>query len=212
MQPGFQAFLGNFWDTLYRPCPEYCGATAWMQPDFQAFVGIFRQLVGTVCKPRLGLVVAAVGTQPYFQAFLGNLWAQYASNVRDASRPRYGRKYIFHQMKEAQSCQGRVRATAGMELDFQVILVQGSGDGDDEEKVVSGTRCAGHDRDALGQREGHILIFRHFWQVFGHDVQATSGTPRSRGRDTVRFSGICRQFVGTVCRPRSGRVLAAIGT
>ncbi|CAA3008312.1 Hypothetical predicted protein [Olea europaea subsp. europaea] len=78
--------------------------------------------------------------------------------------------------------------------------------------AVSGTWCAGHERDAFGRWQGRSLIFRDFWEVFGHGVQAIYRTRPDRSRIVARFLGICMQFVSMVCRPYPGRILVMVGS
>ncbi|CAA2985528.1 Hypothetical predicted protein [Olea europaea subsp. europaea] len=89
---------------------------------------------------------------------------------------------------------GRVGADVGMLPDFQAFLSN------------FWDMCAGHDRDALGTRQGYSLIFWHSWEVFEHSVQATSGTCPSLGcgRDASRLSGTFRQFLEHDVQAMSG--------
>ncbi|CAA2955343.1 Hypothetical predicted protein [Olea europaea subsp. europaea] len=48
IHPDFQAFLGNFWDSMCKPCPGRVMATVGMEPNFQVILGSF---MDTVCKP-----------------------------------------------------------------------------------------------------------------------------------------------------------------
>ncbi|CAA3000087.1 Hypothetical predicted protein, partial [Olea europaea subsp. europaea] len=48
--------------------------------------------------------------------------------------------------------------------------------------------------DKSWPRKGRCLIFRHFSTVFGHRVQAMSGTHPGRDRDVTSFSGISRSW------------------
>ncbi|CAA2954922.1 Hypothetical predicted protein [Olea europaea subsp. europaea] len=164
-----------------------------MELDFQVILGGFQ-----------------VGTQPDFQAFLGNFWDLLC-------RP----------------SPGRVMATAGIQSNFQSGLapVHGSGDDDDEEKAVSWMQCAGHDQDAIGTQ----LDFKFLDTVYRPrpgcllatvgtqpDFQAfvgmvMFGTRLGRGRDAVWFSSISKQFLGNGVEamsrmlPCPGRVPAMIG-
>ncbi|CAA3008303.1 Hypothetical predicted protein [Olea europaea subsp. europaea] len=122
MQPSFQAFLGSLWDmAIFRMHWGYCR-------DAARFRGSFRQFLETVCRPcpgydkdaarfsgifRLhpGRVLATIGMQPNFQAFVGILWARCAGHVPDASMPRLGYHLIFrHFMAISRTrCVGHVR-------------------------------------------------------------------------------------------------------
>ncbi|CAA2955400.1 Hypothetical predicted protein [Olea europaea subsp. europaea] len=169
MQPDFQAFLGNLWarcvghvqdvailsgisgqfrDSVYRPCPRCVRAMAGTQVDFQPFLGSF----WARCRLCPGCVLTVIGTQPDFEAFQGDFWGMVC-----------------------RQCPGHVWAAA-----------------------VSGTRCAGHERDASGPQQGCCLIFRHFWDVFGHGVQAMSGTrpDRRHGRAAAGMQPNFQAFLG----------------
>ncbi|CAA3002862.1 Hypothetical predicted protein [Olea europaea subsp. europaea] len=67
--------------------------------DAAWFPGIFRQFLGhgvwAMSRPRPGRVLATVGMQPNFQAFVGSLWAQCVGHVWDASRSWLGHRLIF---------------------------------------------------------------------------------------------------------------------
>ncbi|CAA2984915.1 Hypothetical predicted protein [Olea europaea subsp. europaea] len=86
MQPNFQALLGNFWDTVALGATLGCSLIFRHSWDF----------LGMVCMLCPGRVLAAIGMQPNFQAFVGSLWA----------RP----------------CSRCVMAKVGTEPDFQAIL------------------------------------------------------------------------------------------
>ncbi|CAA3008313.1 Hypothetical predicted protein [Olea europaea subsp. europaea] len=123
--------------------------------DGALFSTIFRQFVGMVCRQCLGLIPTTLGTQANFQQNEG---------ARDAARF----LGIFQQFL------GTVcRPCPGRSLIFKYF------------KVVSGSRCAGHVQDAFEPWRGWSLIFRHFRAVFGHSVQAMSGTRPDHGHVQV---------------------------
>ncbi|CAA2955348.1 Hypothetical predicted protein [Olea europaea subsp. europaea] len=145
-----------------------------------------------VYRPCPGRIQAAARTSLNFRAFLRNFWDS-------VSRP----------------CPGCIMAKAGTEPNFQAIL------GNFMDTVCR--PCPGYGRDAsrlLGSFRdmerrgcpGRSLSFRHFSSI--------SGSRRTgHVRDTFGpwwghslFLGISRQFVGTVCRPSPGRILAAVET
>ncbi|CAA2995987.1 Hypothetical predicted protein [Olea europaea subsp. europaea] len=66
MQTHSQAFLGYFWDMVFRTCPGGILAVEEKHPDFQEFL-----VFGTRCASH---VKDALGKQPDFQAFLGSFW------------------------------------------------------------------------------------------------------------------------------------------
>ncbi|CAA3015606.1 Hypothetical predicted protein [Olea europaea subsp. europaea] len=142
-----------------------------------------------VCRAHPGSVLVVVGMQLDFQAFVGSLWARCADHVWDASWPRQRHSLIFRHFL-----------------------------------AISRTRCVGHVQDTAWPWQGQSLIFRQFWAVSGtrctghvQDVTGRILTFRPRlGRvlDTVGMQpnlGICRQFVGTVCRACPGCIQAVAG-
>ncbi|CAA2955327.1 Hypothetical predicted protein [Olea europaea subsp. europaea] len=192
-EPDFQAILGSFMDMVYKPCPG-CGRNAsrlsvifrhFLEHDVQAMSGtrlvcgnsgqflghgvqsISRMRQGCILtfRSRPGRVLAAIGMQPNFQAFVGSLWAQCAGHVRDASRPRLGCRLIFRhfmaimgnfvdtvrrlrpgcgrdasRLSVYRQCPGLLWATARMHPDFQAFL------GSFRDMVRR--RCPGHGMDA----------------------------------------------------------------
>ncbi|CAA2966818.1 Hypothetical predicted protein [Olea europaea subsp. europaea] len=98
MQTHSQAFLGYFWDMVFRPCPGDILAAEEKHPDFQEFLG---HVFGTRCASH---VKDALGKQPDFQAFLGSFWDMMC-------RP----------------CPVHVQAMAGMWPDFSGIFGQFQG-------------------------------------------------------------------------------------
>ncbi|CAA2967838.1 Hypothetical predicted protein [Olea europaea subsp. europaea] len=152
--------------------------TVWTQPDFQAILGTvcrpcpgrvlatagtqpdFQAILGTVCRPCPGRVLATAGTQPHFQAILGSFCARCAGHVRDASWPRQGRSLIFRQFWAP--CAGHVRDASwplqGRSLIFRQFWAP----------------CAGHVRDASWPLQGRSLIFRQFWAPCAGHVRDAS--------------------------------------
>ncbi|CAA3023153.1 Hypothetical predicted protein [Olea europaea subsp. europaea] len=168
--------------------------------DIASFPGISRKFVGMVCRQCLGCFPSTLGMQADFQ-------------------PNEGSKVY-------RLCQGHrhIPKHTGQFLGHGVQVMSGIHPG----------QCAGHVQDASEpwQRQslifrpcpGRVLarvgtepIFRQFRAVFGHDLPAMFGTPPGqdafgRDNDVTRFSGTSGKFLGTVCKPRPGRVLVAVGT
>ncbi|CAA3000084.1 Hypothetical predicted protein [Olea europaea subsp. europaea] len=94
--------------------------------DVAWFLGISMQFLGHGVQaisrtlPRLGRVLASVGTQPDFKAFVGSLWARCAGHVQDG----LGRSLIFRHFWDSvcKPCPGLVMGKAEMKFDFQAIL------------------------------------------------------------------------------------------
>ncbi|CAA2955337.1 Hypothetical predicted protein [Olea europaea subsp. europaea] len=108
-------------------------------------------------------VLAAVGTQPDFQAFLGSLWAQcaghvsgfqvYLGHIRDVSGPRQGRNLISKHFSTVFGTwyAGHVPDVAGTQPDVQAFL------GSFWDRMYR--PCLGHDRDTgrfLGPSEHDV--------------------------------------------------------
>ncbi|CAA2955325.1 Hypothetical predicted protein [Olea europaea subsp. europaea] len=141
--------------------------------------------------------MAMVGTEPDFQATLGNFWDTMCRKFLDTvCRPSPGRVLATIRMQPifltfvvslwARPCLGRVMAKAGTEPDFQAIL------GSFMDTVCK--PCPGCGRD-VSRLSG---IFRQFLE---HDVQAMFGMRLVRDRDATWFSG---SFWNTACRPYLG--------
>ncbi|CAA2952733.1 Hypothetical predicted protein [Olea europaea subsp. europaea] len=128
-----------------------------------------------VCRPCPKRVLVAVGTQPDFQAFIGNLW-------NPMCRPCPGR--IMAMVVSRTRCVGNVRDASRPR--------QGCN------QVISWTWCPGNFGDALGLLQGFSLISRHFQRVSGTQcvdhVQDTAGMQL----DLQAFLG---SFWDTMCRP-----------
>ncbi|CAA2952721.1 UDP-D-apiose/UDP-D-xylose synthase 2 [Olea europaea subsp. europaea] len=173
--------------------------------DAALFLGISTQFLGhgvqamSWPRPSPGRIMAMVGMEPDFQAFLGN--------VRDASRPRQG----CNQVISWTWCPSNFEDGLGLLQGFSLISRHFQG--------VSGTQCVDHVQDAAGTQLdlqaflGHVrdaswpwqgwgLIFRQFCAVFGtrcavHIQDATGMHP---------------DFQDSVCRPCPRRVMAKVGT
>ncbi|CAA2966817.1 Hypothetical predicted protein [Olea europaea subsp. europaea] len=121
-QPDFQAFLGNFYDTVV--CGHDVQAMSRICPgrdrDAARFLGFFRQFLGQGEQ-------VAIRMQPDFQAFLGHVW--------DTSWPRQGLNLIFRHFWAqcggyvwARSASlvrdsfGHVEDAVGTQPDFQAFL------------------------------------------------------------------------------------------
>ncbi|CAA2955351.1 Hypothetical predicted protein [Olea europaea subsp. europaea] len=211
-QPNFQAFLGSFraqcighfLDASWlqqghslgsRPCPGLVLATTGCKQ-------IFRHTKATRCADQ-----DTVAMQPDFQAFLGDFWDMMC------------RPYP-----------GCVLATAGMQPDFQAFLgslwawCAGHVRNASWLRQFSGMRCVDHVWDAFMHATKAFGISRQFlgMAMFGHDVQAMSEmqdifrhTKAARCQAMsgmqARSQAFLGYFWGTMCRPRSGRVLAMVG-
>ncbi|CAA2955338.1 Hypothetical predicted protein [Olea europaea subsp. europaea] len=168
---GWRLIFRHFFAVSRSRCAGHLQDATGTLPEFLVFFGSFWN---TVCKQCSGCIWATTGMQPGFQAFLGH--------VRDVSGLR--------------SCQGHVRTTAGMELDFQVIPSSFWG------------WCAGHVRDASwpGNVRDVATMQPDFQAFLGNFLdtvcwpcqahQAMSEKRLSHGRDAAWFSGISRQFLG----------------
>ncbi|CAA2986365.1 Hypothetical predicted protein [Olea europaea subsp. europaea] len=128
-----------------------------------------------------GHVVAKVGTELDFKAILGSFMDTVCKPC-----PGYGKDTsrlpgIFRKFLELD-----VQAMFGMRLvhDKDATWFLGS---------FRDTMC--QIRDKSWPWKGRSLIFRHFSTVFGHHVQAMSGTHPGHDRDVTSFSGISRQFL-----------------
>ncbi|CAA3002859.1 Hypothetical predicted protein [Olea europaea subsp. europaea] len=104
--------------------------------DVAWFLGISKQFLGQVCRPRLGCVLATVGTQPDFKAFVGSLWARCAGHVQDG----LGRSLIFRHFWDSVS-------KAETEFDFQAIIGTFRQFLEHDVQAMSGMRLV-RDRDA----------------------------------------------------------------
>ncbi|CAA2955403.1 Hypothetical predicted protein [Olea europaea subsp. europaea] len=108
---GVQPFPGcdrHFWAVFGTQCVGHLQDATGTYPNFHVMSGTRPghgrtepdfQFVGTMCWPSPGCILAAAGTQPDFQAFLGNFWD---SVCKPSS--------------------GRVMATAMTQPDLQAIL------------------------------------------------------------------------------------------
>ncbi|CAA2988013.1 Hypothetical predicted protein [Olea europaea subsp. europaea] len=94
--PNFQAYLGSFWDMVWRPCPGRGMDAAWFSGISRQFLGHGRVLVGTGTQPDfqavsstrcVGHVQDAAGTKLDFQAFLG----VFGTRSTFGTRPGHGR-------------------------------------------------------------------------------------------------------------------------
>ncbi|CAA3009668.1 Hypothetical predicted protein [Olea europaea subsp. europaea] len=217
-QPDFQAFVGIFGDSKCSPCSSLIWAAAMsrMLHGHILILTYFYAFSWTRCAGNARHVVrATAGIQPDFQALVGSFWDTVCrpcpgcGYVRDASMPGRDAASIFMQLVDMVCCPRlrRILAVTETQPDFQAFL------GNFWDVALRPS----HYRNASGPRQGRNLIFRHFWLVFGHDVQgafrmppsrgisrqfqehgvqAMFGTSLDRGRDAVWFSGISRQFLG----------------
>ncbi|CAA3023150.1 Hypothetical predicted protein [Olea europaea subsp. europaea] len=122
----------------------------------------FYAVSGTWCT---GHVLAVVGTQPDFQAFLGSVWVT-ECHERDASGQRQGRSLIFRHFWKVfghgvLATFGTCLTTVGTPPDFSAFV-------------------GSHVRDASWLQKGQSLIFKQFWVVSGTrcagQVQDAAGT------------------------------------
>ncbi|CAA2995976.1 Hypothetical predicted protein [Olea europaea subsp. europaea] len=145
-------------------------------------------------KRRKHGVQAMSRAQAHFQAFWVVSGTRCAGHIRDKLRPRQAVLGMYPDFQAfldsfwdivCRPCPGRVlaRPCPGRSLIFKYF------------KIVSGSRCAGHVQDTFEPWRGWSLIFRHFKAIFGHSVQAMSGTRPDRGH------------VRDVSWPRQGRRL-----
>ncbi|CAA2984912.1 Hypothetical predicted protein [Olea europaea subsp. europaea] len=191
-------------------CARQVQDAAGTHPDFEA-------ISGTRC---VGHVHDTAGTHPDFHVFLGNF-------LDTVSRQFSGR------VGAAAGMQSNFQDVAGTHLEFQVFLgsfwnmVCMQCLGCIWAVAVSRTWCTGHDGDASGPRQGRSLIFRLFWEVFGHGLQATSGILRGQAplghgvqamsRTRPRYGHVqdaswSWQGYNLIFRPCPGCVLIAVGT
>ncbi|CAA2954920.1 Hypothetical predicted protein [Olea europaea subsp. europaea] len=132
-------------------------------------------------RPYPGHVLAAVGTQPNFQAMFGTHHGYVSGNfgqflghdVQAMSRMRQGRILTFKQ------CPGLVGATVGMQHDFQVLL------GNFWDMVCK--PCPRRGRDAAR----FLGILRQF---LGHSVEAMTRTRPGHDRDATATIGMQLDF------------------
>ncbi|CAA2955405.1 Hypothetical predicted protein [Olea europaea subsp. europaea] len=152
MQPDFQTFLGNFWDTAMtgkRPGHgrDVMSRTRQGQSlivrHFLAIFGtrcashvrdalwsrqgrslIFRQFWVVSGTPCAGHVQDAIGTYPDFQVFLGISGIRCAGHVQLAAGTHLDFQVFLRNFLDTvyRQCSGRVGATAGMQPDFQAFV------------------------------------------------------------------------------------------
>ncbi|CAA2955333.1 Hypothetical predicted protein [Olea europaea subsp. europaea] len=117
--------------------------------------GISRKFLVTVCKPRLGRVLVVVGTQPDFQAFVGNflglgmqsMFGPRLGRGRDAVWfPGISRQFLGHGV-------GHVQDATWTHPNFHALV--GS----------FGTRCAGHVQDVAGTQPDFQAFLGSFWDT-----------------------------------------------
>ncbi|CAA2955350.1 Hypothetical predicted protein [Olea europaea subsp. europaea] len=197
--------------------------------DVARFLGISRQFLGHGVQAlsrmlqRPGCVLASVGMQPDFKAFVGSLWARCAGHVRDG----LGRSLIFRHFWDSvyKRCPGLVMGKVETEFDFQAIL------GSFVDTAMSGMRLV-RDRDAaLFSSSFRDTVVSRKWctgdvqdaVMFGTHPGTTRTVPDFQAVSGVRCASqvwdasslwqgsilIFRHFYAvfwdTVCRPRPGR-------
>ncbi|CAA3000145.1 Hypothetical predicted protein [Olea europaea subsp. europaea] len=177
-----------------------------------------------VCRARPGRVLAMVGTQLDFRAFVGSLWARCTCHVRDASWARQGHSLIFRHFLAISrtQCVGHVqdasRPWQGRSLIFRQLL-------EHDVQAVSGTRlgrcisrkfldtvCKSCPRRVLatvvaGMPPNFQAFLCNFWDSVCRPclgrvmAKAMFGTRLVRDRDAAWFSG---SFWDTTCMPCPG--------
>ncbi|CAA2938744.1 Hypothetical predicted protein [Olea europaea subsp. europaea] len=155
-QPNFQAILGNFWDSVYKPSLRRFMATVGTQPDFEAILGRF-------------WVHSSGGGNDEEKAFLGSLWSQCTSHVRDA-------------------CLGRFPATLGTRVDFQpnegstmCRQCQGRTYVPKHSRQFLGMVCRIYSRQVMattGTQPNFLAFFDSFWALCVGHVRDASGRSR----------------------------------
>ncbi|CAA2966809.1 Hypothetical predicted protein [Olea europaea subsp. europaea] len=163
---------------------------------FPSILGSFWDMFSRVrCA---GIVLDALGSRQFLEHGVQAMFGMRLGHDRDAAWfPSISRQFLGHDV------QAMSRLLQGYILIFTYFY------------TISWTRCPGHVREASWPGQGWSLIFRQFRAIFGHDVPAMSGTPPSQvgmQPDFQAFLGISGKFLGTVYKPRPGRVLVAVGT
>ncbi|CAA2954918.1 Hypothetical predicted protein [Olea europaea subsp. europaea] len=189
--PDFQAVCGHRVQAMFEMYPGLDWDADWLLGISWQFLGLSVQaMFGTPHghsrdpswpRARSGSVVAVVGTQLDFQAFVGSLWAWCAGHVRDASWPWQGHSLIFRHFLTVSWTWSYIQDAIGTHPDFHVFL------GNFFDLVC---------KQFLGRVGAAVGMQPDFKAFLGSFLDKECRLCLGRDRDATLFSGISRQFQG----------------